>query len=485
VQSRDADALIRLTAREAVALLRTRAVSSPELTEAALARIEAVEPMVNALPIRAADRAREQAAGIDALGRGKTGDLPGFLAGLPVAVKDLTDVAGLPTTYGCPVYAQNVAARSDPHVARLEQRGAVVAAKSNTPELGMLPVTDNRLFGPTRNPWCTDLTPGGSSGGAAAALAAGEVWLADGSDIGGSLRIPAALTGVVGFRPSPGVVPRGQQARIFSPLAVLGPMARTVGDCALFLDAMAGLYPADALTLPAPALPYQTAVDRARPPIRVAFAPDLGFGGIEPEVADIVQAAVLKLEQAGTIVEVDRPDFAGVDAAYMALLLFSFASQRGPFVRENPDRVEPHLAAFAERAGRLTADDLLEAERRRARLWADLARFFETHELLLTPTVGCAAFPVADRGPAATHVDGWITEDAPPAWFSPCWATVMAGVPAISIPCGFTRAGLPVGLQILGPGRADAQVLAAAAVVEALLDLPTGRPIDPRGPASV
>jgi amidase len=485
VQSRDADALIRLTAREAVALLRTRAVSSPELTEAALARIEAVEPQVNALPIRAADRAREQAAGIDALGRGKTGDLPGFLAGLPVAIKDLTDVAGLPTTYGCPAYADNVASRSDPHVARLEQRGAVIVGKSSTPELGMLPVTDNRLFGPTRNPWCTDLTSGGSSGGAASALAAGEVWLADGSDIAGSLRIPAALTGVVGFRPSPGVVPRGQQARIFNPLAVLGPMARTVGDCALFMDALAGLHPADALSLPAPALAYQAAVDRARPPIRVAFAPDLGFGGIDPEVADVVQAAVLKLEQAGTIVEVARPDFDGVETAFLAHLLFAFASQRGPFVRENPDKVEPHLTAFVERAHRLKIDDMLDAERRRARLWADLARFFETHELLLTPTVGRAAFPVTDRGPEAAHVDGWLGADTPPAWFSPCWATAMAGVPAISIPCGFTRAGLPVGLQILGPGRGDAQVLAAAAVVEALLDLPTRHPIDPRPPATV
>jgi amidase len=476
-------ALTRLTAREAVALLRRRAVSPLEMLEASIARIGAVDGRVNALPVRCFERAREAAARIEATG-GPDGGHPGFLAGLPIAIKDIDDVAGVVTTYGSPLYAENEARQSDPVVRRLEGRGGVVAAKSNTPELGMLPVTDNRLFGPTRNPYDLSRTPGGSSGGAAAALASGQVWLAHGTDIGGSLRIPAAFTGVVGFRPSPGVVPRAPQRRMFNPLAVEGPMARTVGDAALFLDAMAGLWPADPLTVPEPAISYQAAVDRARVPFRIAFAPDLGLGGVDAEVAEIVQAAVSKLERAGARVEVCRPGYAGVERAYRIIVAFAFLTQRGEFVEKNRERLEPHLSDLLDAAKGYSFDDLLWAERWRADHFNALADFLDTHELLVTPTLGVAAFGLNRRGPAATEVDGWLRE-GPPAWFHQCWATTLAGCPVLSVPCGFTRAGLPVGLQILGPPRSDVQVLAAGAVVESLVDCGTRVPIDPREPVVV
>ncbi|HZH26654.1 MAG TPA: amidase [Azospirillaceae bacterium] len=471
------DELIRLTAFEMVQLLRRRAVSPVEALEAAIARTEAVDGRVNAMPIKGYDRAREAASRMTEAGGPETS----LLAGLPIAIKDLVDVAGLATTYGCPLYTDNIAQRSDPLVERLEARGAVVVGKTNTPELGMLPVTDNRVFGPTRNPWSTDRTPGGSSGGAAAAVVTGQVWLAHGTDVGGSLRIPAALSGCVGFRPSPGVVPRGPQKRLFSPFSLGGPMARTVADTALFLDAMAGYSHADPWSVPAPARSYLAAVLDARPPLRVAFTPDLGLGPADPEVAEIAQAAALRFQQAGTVVDLARPDFTGADRAYLDLLAINYMTERAEFVRANADALEPMHMALIRHGEGMGIEDLLAAERRRAEIFTDLARFFETYELLLTPTVGAAAFDVTRRGMEAADVDGWVA-GGPPAWFHQCWATVLTSCPAISIPCGFTRGGLPVGLQLIGPVRGDAAVLAGAAVAEALQEMPTNRPIDPRDP---
>src|SRR6185437_6553033 len=242
------DELIRLTAREAVARLRKKEITPLELIDAAASRIEKVEPAVNALPTLCLERGREHAR---RLMRGEgceaRGD-PGWLAGLPVAIKDLADVAEVKTTYGSPLFTDHVPAKSHPLVERIERKGGIVIAKSKTPEFGAGGNTFNEVFGKTRNPWNTALTCGGSTGGGAVALATGEVWLAHGSDHGGSLRKPATYCSVVGLRPSPGRVTRGTPDNLFSPLAVQGPMARNVPDLALFLDTMAGLCPHDPLT---------------------------------------------------------------------------------------------------------------------------------------------------------------------------------------------------------------------------------------------
>ncbi|WP_341705746.1 amidase family protein, partial [Ferrovibrio sp.] len=277
------DALIRMTAREAVAALKSRRVSPAELIDAAAARIAAVEPLVNALPTLCLDRARSRAA---ALVHPETPP-PGYLYGLPVAVKDLVPVEGVRFTSGSLAYADHVAPASDYTVQRLEARGASVIAKSNTPEFGAGAQTFNEVFGTTKNPWNTAMTPAGSSGGSAVAVATGEVWLADGSDLGGSLRIPAGFCGIVGLRPSPGRVVWGPRALPFDTLSVLGPMARNVADCALMLDAQCGWEPRDPLSLPVPERGFLDSVDHAlaagRLPTRFAggcrigWTPDLGL----------------------------------------------------------------------------------------------------------------------------------------------------------------------------------------------------------------
>src|SRR5579864_8382831 len=229
------DDLIRMTAREAVALLERRTVSPLELIDAALARIESVEGAVNALPVRCPERARDHARRL--MREGPPADRRGWVAGLPIAIKDSMDVAGVRSTKGSPIFANRVPDRSDLQVERLESRGGIVLARSNVPEFAAGANTFNEVFGKTRNPWNTAKTCGGSSGGSAVALATGEVWLANGSDLGGSLRIPASFCSVVGLRPSPGLVPHGPKENAFDGLAVSGPMARDIGDLALMLDA--------------------------------------------------------------------------------------------------------------------------------------------------------------------------------------------------------------------------------------------------------
>jgi len=475
----DATELVRLSAREAVSLLRRGEVSPAELVEASIARIEAVDGAVNALPIRCWERARDHARRLASSGAGGEYERrPGWLAGLPIAIKDLMDVEGVPTTYGCHLYSDNVATRSDLLVRRLEAHGAIVVAKSNTPEFGMLPVTDNRVFGATRNPWNTALTPGGSSGGAAAAVATGQVWLAHGSDIGGSLRIPAAFTATCGLRPTPGRIARDHSKRSFSPMAVQGPMARDVADLALFLDAMAGFWHGDPLSLPDTDISWSRVVAEARPPRRVAFSADLGIGGtVNPEVAAIAERAARTLESMGTMVEAAHPDFSGAGLRYRTLVAMNLLVERQEFVDRHGPGLEPFMAGIIGHAKTFDGATVAAAERYRAELFTRCADFFEDWDLLLTPTLSEPPFPVETRG--GYKVDEWA-HTAPPAWFQQCWSTVIPGNPALSIPAGFTAAGLPVGLQIIGRGRDEAGILAAGALIEAALGLSARLPIDPR-----
>ncbi|MDX1576415.1 MAG: amidase family protein, partial [Kiloniellales bacterium] len=296
--------LIAKTATEIVGLLRRGEISSHDLLDALAARIAAVEDSVGALPTLCFERARKEA---DRLAR-----LPveerGLLCGLPVPIKDLTAVAGVRTTQGSPIYADHVPERSDILVERLEAEGALVYAKSNTPEFGAGAQTFNEIFPPTRNPWDTRRSAAGSSGGAAAALASGTAWLAQGSDMGGSLRNPASFCGVVGLRPSPGRVAAGPSETPFQVLSAKGPMARTVADCALLLDAMTGQHPSDPLSLEKPATPFVAALEGAPPPKRVAFSRDLGITPVDREVAELCEAAARRLEAAGVAVEEAHPD---------------------------------------------------------------------------------------------------------------------------------------------------------------------------------
>src|SRR3954466_16130791 len=271
------DKLWGMSAGEAVVRLRKGEITPLELVEASAKRIAEVEPAVNAMPTLCLDRARDHAKRVMAGGEAsEASGEAGWLAGLPVSIKDLTDVAGVRTTYGSPIFADHVPAKSHPLVERIERKGGIVVAKSNTPEFGAGGSTFNEVFGRTRNPWNLSLTCGGSTGGGAVSVASGEVWLAQGTDHGGSLRRPGTYCSVVGIRPSPGRVTRGTANNLWSPLSVQGPMARNIPDLALFLDTMSGYCPLDPLTFDAAARSFAEAVAAARPPRRIAYTSDYG-----------------------------------------------------------------------------------------------------------------------------------------------------------------------------------------------------------------
>jgi amidase len=331
--------LCSLSAGEAVRRLRRREVGPLDLVEAAAARIEDVEPKINALPIRFLDAARDEASRFARNGS----EHRGWMAGLPIAVKDYNDVAGQLTTYGSPIYANHRAASDDRTVATLRLNGAIPLAKSNVPEFAGSH-TFNPVWGVTRNPWNITRTAGGSSGGAAAALAAREIWLANGSCLGGSLRIPASFCGIVGLRPSPGLVPRGDDLPAFDTLWVEGPMARDVPDLALMLDAMALPTGHDPLSRPGPAAGFQAALNTARPPRRIGFSVDLGLQRIEPEVAEICAGAVRRLAEMGCEVELAAPDFSGAIDSFQVLRALLFADVRGALLPAERHRLNPDIA---------------------------------------------------------------------------------------------------------------------------------------------
>ncbi|GGC56293.1 amidase [Siccirubricoccus deserti] len=462
--------LWRLTATEAVARLRRGEVSPLEMVEAAAQRIEAVEPKVNALPIRFLDEARDQARRF----RRESRDHPGWLAGLPIAVKDYNDVAGQLTTNGSPIYAENRAAADDRTVATLRANGAIPLAKSNVPEFAGSH-TFNPVWGVTHNPWNLGRTAGGSSGGAAAALAAGEVWLANGSCLGGSLRIPASFCGIVGLRPSPGVVPRGDGLPAFDSLWVEGPMARNLGDLALMLDAMAALTPHDPLSRPGPAGGYQAALDRARPPVRIGFSENLGLRRVDPEVAEICRAAAQRFTGMGCAVEAATPDFSGAIDSFQVLRALLFADVRGDLLPRERDRINPDIVWNIEKGQRLDAAGIIQAQRARHALFHRVARFFDDHDLLVCPTVAVAPFPVEQRFPTEIAGEALTTYID---WMFLTFVITLTGCPAISLPCGLTREGLPVGLQLVGRPHGDAALLGMAGLLEQALGFAGRVPVE-------
>jgi amidase len=470
--------LVRLTATEAVALLKRGEVSPLELIDAAAERIASVEPHVNALPTLCLDRARDHAKRLMAGERRETGNEPGWLAGLPIAIKDLADVAGVRTTYGSPIFRDHVPTTSHPLVERLERKGGIVIAKSNTPEFGAGGNTFNEVFGRTLNPWNTALTCGGSTGGGAVALATGEIWLAQGSDHGGSLRGPATLCSVVGIRPSPGRVTRGTSNNLFSPLSVQGPMARTIPDLALALDAMAGPCPLDPLTFDAPAMSFSDAV--AKPPghLRIAFTAN--YGGALPvdrETREICGRAVLDFEEAGYIVEEAFPELGPVDEVFLTLRSQHFVVERELQLRTHRDQIKPDIIWNTERGLQQTPGQLAWAERERAALFRRFATFFQRYDVLVTPGAATPAWDVRLR--AREIIDG-VKLDNYIAGSALTSAITLTSCPAVSVPCGFDRFGRPVGLQIVAPARNEARALQAAAVFERITGLDRLLPIDPR-----
>jgi amidase len=472
--------LVRLSATQALERLRAREITPLDLIDAAAARIAQVEPAVNALPTLCLDRARDRAKAL-MRGEGRAAEHePGWLGGLPVAIKDLSDVAGVRTTYGSPIFADHVPTTSSPIVQRIERRGGIVIAKSNTPEFGAGGSTFNEVFGRTRNPWNTSLTCGGSTGGGAVALATGEVWLAHGSDHGGSLRRPASYCSVVGMRPSPGRVTRGTEEDLWSTLSVQGPMARNIPDLALFLDTMAGWDLRDPLTYDAPARAYVDAVAAAEAerPARIAFTAD--FGGamaMDRETAAICTEAVRRFEAPGVAVEQGHPEIGALMEAFLVLRSQHFVVDREKLLATHRDRVKPDIIWQTERGLAETPSRLAWAEHERTRFFRSLRDIFARCDVLVTPCSSTPAFDVNLRAPE--KIAGKALENYMGGSLINAFAT-LAGCPAVAVPCGFDRHGRPIGLQVVAPPRQDARALQVAALFERMAGLDRLLPIDPR-----
>ncbi|MEV3871809.1 amidase [Streptomyces sp. NPDC049906] len=466
-------------ATELASRIRRRDLSPRELTAAFLTRIEQRNPALNAFVHVAADTALEAAA--ESERQLVRGHLAGPLHGVPIAIKDLFDYkAGMPNTFGVTAFREYVPDRTARHVAELEGLGAIVLGKTNTPEFGHKGLTDNRLFGPTSTPFALGKNAGGSSGGSAAALADGLCALAQGSDGGGSVRIPASLCGVVGFKPTFGRVSDAVRPDAFLchvPYMSNGPMARTVEDCALMLSCMVGDDPRDPTSVPHDGTDFQAATRRNPTGLRAAYLPTLGGFPVEPGVRTVVDGAVAALEGVG--IHVDRPDFrlplphrevtdlwvrnAG---AIASTVVEAFAAE-GLDLRGEPwDDLPPGLRAMIERTDGRTLMDGRRDQMVRTVLYDAVADLFDRYDLVISPTLAVAGCDNAD--------DGWTVgpdriegEEVDPVlgW---CLTHLFnfTGHPAISVPAGLTGEGLPVGLQIAGRRYADVDVLSAAAAFE-------------------
>ena len=467
--------LCALSARDAVALLKRREVSPAEMLDAAFARIASVEPSVNATVITAPERARKA---LDNLARDEriNGSEAGWLAGLPIAIKDLTPVSGMRCTFGNVALKDFVPDETDPLVERLEARGGVVVGKTNTPEFGAGGNTFNEVFGHTRNPWDTRKNAGGSSGGAAASLATGEVWLSQGSDLAGSLRTPAAYCGVVGLRPSPGRCGGGPAATAFSTEGLSGPMARDVADIALFLDAMSGFDPRQPISLEAPAISFQEEIKRADAKVRIAFSEDQnGFAPVEKEIRSVLRQAMQKVANAGGTVEDACPQLPGLYETYVALRGIHYGSVNAYL----PDAVQAHfkqtLRDNTEFGRNLKTPEIYDALRQRTVLYHAMRTFLEGHDVLAIPVVGLEPGMVEDEYPLT--VDGVPVPDYVD-WLRFSFLATTTALPAIAMPVGFTASGMPVGIQLIGPPRGEARLLQVARAVEDAVGFPSG-PIDP------
>lgn len=450
------------TATQLAELIRSRKASCREVMQAHLDQIVRVNPQVNAIvsPI-APENALAQADAADrALAGGKA---VGVLHGLPVAVKDLVDTQGIRTTKGSPIYKDRVPDRDAIIVERMKAAGAIVIGKTNTPEFGAGSQTFNAVFGETRNPYDLGRTCGGSSGGAAVSLATGMLPIADGSDLGGSLRNPASFCNVVGFRPSPGRVPVWPAGIGWWGLSVQGPMGRTVQDVALLLSAMAGPDDRSPIGLAEPGFAFRTPLKRAFKGVRVALSTDLGGRLVDPEVAKIVRAQGKVMESLGCIVEEAHPDFAAADEVFQVLRAWKFAQDHGAELETHRHLMKDTVIWNTEEGLKLSGRDVSVAETKRTEIYHRLRAFMERYEYFLLPAAAVPPFPIEQR--YVSEING-VKLKTYIDWMWPCYCITITGHPAISVPAGFTAGGLPVGLQIVGRHQQDFAVLQLAKAYE-------------------
>ncbi|GAA1478663.1 amidase [Nocardioides aestuarii] len=453
---------VEWTARGMADAVRRRQISARELLDLHLARIAERNPELTAIVSLDEERARAGAWAADE--HLAAGHPVGPLHGLPFAVKDTHDVAGWRTTYGSPLFADHVPDRDDLVVERIRRAGAVLMGKTNVPEFAAGSHTFNRVFGTTLNPVDATRSAGGSSGGAAAALASGMVPLAEGSDMGGSLRNPASFCGVVGMRPSLGRVPTWPAPNQWETTSVAGPMARTVGDVALLLSVLAGPDPRVPLALGDPGDAFAPPVIGSLPGLRVGWSADLGgLLRVDPAVRSVVEDAGRLLVGAGAQVYDDHPDLALGDDTFRTLRAWHFQASYGDLLREHPDGIKQSLADNIRAGESLTGADVAGAYSQRTALSETMRRFFERYDLLVLPTSQVPPFPADQEYP--TEVDGETMPDYL-AWMRSGYLISVTGCPAISVPAGHTPEGLPVGVQLVAAHGQDRRLLEIASAFE-------------------
>jgi Asp-tRNA(Asn)/Glu-tRNA(Gln) amidotransferase A subunit family amidase len=446
--------------------VRARDRSPVELADAALAAIEELDPRLGAFTVVLADEARAAARAVE--NAVAAGEDPGPLAGVPIAIKDHVWMRGAPATNGSLALADFVAPEDCVCVARLRQAGAVLVGKTNNPEFCYRGITDNALFGLTRNPWDLERTPGGSSGGSAAAVAAGMVPLALGTDGGGSIRIPASFCGIAGHKPTFGLVPKEPGFKGWKTLSVNGPLARTVRDLALMLAVMAGPASADDLTWPVPVGELVAAARGADVrEQRIAWSADLGFAPVEPDVRAAFHAALAALEDAGFELVESHPPPAFPTALWNTIAVAEGYASEGPLLDRWADQMTEGTADLVRAGAGITAGEYVDAQHERARYTRAWSEFFAGHDLLLTPAMQLTAMPVGMLSPA--QIDGRPIDQFFDDWCTFCYPANLTGQPAACVPIGAGADGLPVGMQIIGRRWEDATVLAAAAAVERTL----------------
>ncbi len=450
-----------LTATELVRRIRARELSSREVMDAHLEQIDRVNPKVNAIVTLVADEARRQARLADE--RLARGEAIGPLHGLPIAHKDLVPTKGIRTTYGSPIYRDHVPDEDGLIVERIRAAGAITIGKTNTPEFGAGSQTYNEVFGETPNPYDVTKTCGGSSGGAAVALACRMLPLADGSDTGGSLRNPASFCNVVGFRTSPGRVPVWPTETAWFPISVQGPMARTVQDTALLLSVMAGPDDRSPIAIAEPGERFRRPLERDFRGVRIAWGRDFGGIPVDRRVTAVLEAQRKTFESLGCRVEDTQPDFTDADEIFKVWRAWKFELKFRDLLRTHRGQLKETILWNAEEGARLTGPQVGRAELKRTELYHRMRRFMATHEFMIFPATQVPPFDIRERYlkeingvELPTYID----------WMKSCYYITVTGLPAISVPCGFTPEGLPVGVQIVGRHQDDFGVLQLAHAFE-------------------
>jgi len=448
------------SAKKLARLIRGRKLSAHEVMKAYIAQIERVNPRLNAIVTFLPEQALKQARALD-----RRGARPGPLAGLPIAYKDLVVTRGVRTTFGSPIYADNVPGEDHVLVERLKAAGAITLGKTNTPEFGAGSQTFNPVFGATLNPYDPDKTCGGSSGGAATAVASGMLPFADGSDLGGSLRNPGNFCSVVGFRPTPGRVPNYPTIDAWGTLPVLGPIARTVEDVAFLFSAMAGPDVRSPISITEPGAAFARPLARDFRKVRVAWSRDLGGLPVDARVTKVLEAQRGVFESLGCVVEAAEPDLSGADEAFQVLRALAYAQRYGALLKEHRDKMKDTVVWNIERGLELDGPRIARAMALRSDLFRRMREFLQRYEFLLLPVNQVPPFPASQ--PYVTEIGG-VKLESYIDWMKTCWYITVTSHPAISVPAGFTGDDppLPVGLQVVGRYRDDFGVLQLAHAFE-------------------